>query len=290
VVAYKDFCYPPFTCRSTRKLLGTFVVIELPFSLRPVPVLADVRVLPPKGLNTSAYLDLNHFSRETAWAHGFMHAYALWLGPVLLALVFVATYAVAWWQRASRPAALLVLGGIGTIVTLGLNQIVSHAAEELRPYVTHPQALVLVPKAHDYSFPSDHSVIAGGLTASLLLIVGATVWQRRPALEGDRTRSVITERRANRSVRALAGVNIVLGLFLCFARVYVGVHYPGDVVAGYLLASLVVVVLSLLRPLAYRALELVEPTLLGALFRRPGPTFSGGKTGPGASASFGSAE
>src|SRR5579875_938013 len=123
----------------------------------PAPVVADVRVLPPKGLNTSGYLDINHFSQHTAWAHGFMHAYALWLGPVLLAAVFVAAYALAWWRRAPRATTLLVLGGIGTIVALGLNQLVAHAAKELRPYVTHPHVLVLVAKASDYSFPSDHS-------------------------------------------------------------------------------------------------------------------------------------
>ena len=266
--------------------METFPVIQLPFSPRPVRVLAGVGVLPPKGLNTSAYLDLNHFSRETAWAHGFMHAYAVWLGPVLLALAFVAPNAVAWWRRAPRPAALLVLGGIGTVVTLGLNQVVSQAAKELRPYVAHPQALVLAAKAHDYSFPSDHSVIAGGLTASLLLIVGRKVWQRRHVLERDRTGPVIAEQKGNGSVRALAGVSIVLGLFLCFARVYVGVHYPGDVVAGYLLASLVVVLLSLLRPLAFWTLDLVEPTLLGSLFRRPGPKFSRAETRTGTGASF----
>ena len=67
-----------------------------------MPILHATPVLPPKHFNTSVYLDLNNFSRHTAWAHGFMHDYALWLGPVLLALVFVGAYAVAWWRRASE--------------------------------------------------------------------------------------------------------------------------------------------------------------------------------------------
>ncbi len=144
----------------------------------PAPLLGDVRVLPPRGLNTSWYLDVNNFSRQTSWAHGFMHAYALWLGPALLAAAFLVLYAVAWWRRAPRATALLVLGGIGTLVALGLNQLVGHAAGELRPYATHPQALVLVGKTNDYSFPSDHSIVAGGLTMSLLLVTGAAIWRR----------------------------------------------------------------------------------------------------------------
>lgn len=246
----------------------------------PPAVLTGVRVLPPKGLNNSLYLDLNRFSRHTAWAHGFMHNYALWLGPVLLAAIFVVTYAVAWWRRAPRAAVLLILGGIGTIVALGLNQLVGHAAKELRPYVAHPNALVLVAKANDYSFPSDHSVIAGGLTMSVLLVLGTGAWRhRRPARRG------LPEAAAEGGsvpgvVKVLAAVNLVLGLFLCFARVYVGAHYPGDVVAGYLLAAVAVLAVSLLRPFAYAAVDVVSPTAAGNLLRRPGPAPTGGEPTP----------
>lgn len=236
--------------------------------------LSGVPVLAPKALNTSIYLDLNHFSRHTAWAHPFMHAYALWFGPVLLAGVFVAVYAVAWWRGATRAAALLVLGGIGTIVALGLNQLVGHAAQELRPYATHPHVLVLVAKANDYSFPSDHSVIAGGLTLSVVLVLGGSTWRRRHGEVRGLARSLASERRSPVVVRALVAVNVVLGLFLCFARIYVGAHYPGDVVAGYLLSGFVVLVVSSLRPLAYRVAEAIEPTVVGAVLARPNRTRS----------------
>jgi membrane-associated phospholipid phosphatase len=234
----------------------------------PTPLLADTRVLPPKGLNTSWYLDVNQFARQTAWAHTFMHDFALWLGPVLLALVFVVVAGVAWWRRAPRAIALLTLGGIGTLVALGLNQLVAHAAKELRPYDSHPAALVLVGKTHDYSFPSDHSVVAGGLTVALLLVLGASVWRRAGAADPDAT-APAGDRGVPEIVRALAAVNVVLGLFLCFARVYVGAHYPGDVVAGYVMTALVVLLVSLLRPVAYRLVDLLQPTPLGVLVRRP---------------------
>ncbi|MGC8464086.1 MAG: phosphatase PAP2 family protein [Acidimicrobiales bacterium] len=245
-------------------------VNSLATALPPGPVVADVRVLPPRGLNTSWYLDVNRFARHTSWAHGFVHAYALWLGPVLLAAAFLALYVVAWWRRAPRVAALLVLGGMGTLVALGLNQLVGHAAGELRPYATYPRALVLVGKTSDYSFPSDHSIVAGGLTMSLLLVAGEAVWRwggRRGGGDGRSGGGRGPERSG--VVTVLVAANVVLGLFLCFARVYVGAHYPGDVVAGYLLSSLVVVVASLLRPLAYRAVDVLEPTVLGAVLQRP---------------------
>src|SRR5579875_2184824 len=67
----------------------------------------------------------------------------------------------------------------------------------------------------------------------------------------------------------LGVVTVILALFLSFARIYVGAHYPGDVVAGLLLGGVVVGVVSLLRPVAYWITEQLEPTLLGALVRRP---------------------
>jgi membrane-associated phospholipid phosphatase len=227
----------------------------MPLLLSP----ATVRVLPPRGLNTSIYLDINHFARRTAWAHTFMHHYALWLGPVLLAVLFVAAYALAWWRRRVAATSLLVLGGIGTLIALGLNQLVAHAAGELRPYDTLRHVLVLVPKANDFSFPSDHSVIAGALATSVLLVVG-----------GDGRRSIPV---------ALAACSAVLGLFLCFARVYVGAHYPGDVVAGLLLGVVVVVLVSLLRPVAYAVAAWLDRTPLGLVVSRPPAT--GGLAGAG---------
>lgn len=215
----------------------------------------DVRVLPPRHINTSIYLDLNHFARLTPWAHGFMHVYALWLGPVLLTAVFLAVYALAWWRRAGRVVAVLFLGGAGTLIAFGLNQLVGDAARELRPYDTYRYALVLVARTSDYSFPSDHSIVAGGLTLSVLLVLGGRIWR------GDRP---------PRGARALAGLAVAAGLFLCFGRVYVGAHYPGDVVAGYLLSSLVVVVVVLVgRPLAFRAVDRLDPTVLGGALGRP---------------------
>ena len=235
-----------------------------------VPVLANVKVLPPKGLNTSIYLDLNRLSRHSAWAHGFMHDYALWLGPVLLTVTFFAVYGVIWWRRAARPAGLMILGGAATVAALGLNQLVGHAAQELRPYDSHPTALVLVGKTTDYSFPSDHSVIAGALITAVALLLGGAVWRGwRTATETSGQRGAAVPRPGAVAVGVAA--NVVFGLFLCFARVYVGAHYPGDVVAGLLLGAVVVAVASLLRPIVYRLADLVEPTVLGVVLCRPSP-------------------
>jgi membrane-associated phospholipid phosphatase len=240
-------------------------------------LLAVVKVLWPKGLNTSYYLDLNNFSRHTAWAHGFMHDYALWLGLVLLTVLFLVAYLVAWWRRDSHATALLFLGGAGTLIAFGVNQIVGHAAQELRPYDTFRHALVLVGKANDYAFPSDHAVLAGALFMSILLVVRRAKPENRPTGKGlsDSISSVGHRRSFTRTMVVLAAASAVLGLFLCFARAYVGAHYPGDVVAGLLLGIVVVVLVSAARPLGYRAADHLERTRLVIFIRRPLPSGRG---------------
>lgn len=190
-------------------------------------------------MGTSAYLDVNSFARQTTWAHGFMAAYALWGGLVVLALLVVGS----WWilaRRALSPAravATVFCAGLGALVALGTNQVISKAVAEARPCHALHHVEVLLSCAADYSFPSDHAMIAGGLVAGILFL--------------------------NRKVGAVA---LVVALLLAFARVYAGVHYPGDVVAGLLIgAAISVAIMVVLRPLATRVAVAVEGTRLRPL-------------------------
>lgn len=146
-------------------------------------------------------LDINDLSRSTPWLHGPLTAYATY-GLALFALVLLAGVLVRR-HGSSRDLAAAAWAPLAMLLALELNQPLGHAVHELRPYDTHPGLLVLVARTTDFSFPSDHAVMSGAVTAGLLLVS----WR-------------------------LGLVAAALGLLMLFTRVYVGAHYPWDVVAG----------------------------------------------------------
>jgi undecaprenyl-diphosphatase len=149
------------------------------------------------------YKTINGLSGESLADH-IGKTLALDLAAVLVALVAL-TFLVPWAgarRRRRRSGAVLATAASG--LALLINQPISWLVERTRPYLAHPgHAHLLISRSHDPSFPSDHA------TGAFALAFGVWLYDR-----------------------AIGGILLILAAILAFSRVYVGTHYPADVLAG----------------------------------------------------------
>ncbi|WP_105974047.1 phosphatase PAP2 family protein [Streptomyces geranii] len=164
-----------------------------------------------------------------------------------------------WWSvrrrdgdAAAVSVAALVWAPLAAAVAVLVNIPIRGFVERPRPFLDHQGLEVLVSGKTDYSFVSDHATI------TMAMGVGLFVANRRFGLVG-------------------IGIALLEG----FCRVYMGVHYPTDVVGGFALGTAVALLLSpvamaLLTPVT-RAIE--RSGRAGALIRARGDR-SGSGSGP----------
>ncbi|MET8089949.1 phosphatase PAP2 family protein [Micromonospora sp. NPDC005220] len=128
---------------------------------------------------------------------------AAWLIYVLVATAAVPVLAHL---RHGRAALMRVVASLGLAFAVG--QAVAALSTEVRPFQTHT-VHQLIPHAAGASLPSDHATAA----FAVAFAVGAFLSRRW-------------------------GVALsVLATIIGFARVWTGVHYPGDILAGALIAA-----------------------------------------------------
>ena len=193
--------------------------------------------------DTGDFLRVNDFARHTGWLHGPAVAYANY-GVVAFAVLLLAGWVLARRVHAAPMMARALLAPVGMLIAVAVNQPIVHAVDEPRPYTRLPNALLLVHRSADASFPSDHATMAGAVAAGLLLVS----WR----------------------LGALATVAAVL---MAFTRVYVGAHYPVDVLAGLAVGAVVAVLVSLAAgPTVQRLVTWVLSTRLRPLLTDEHPT------------------
>ncbi|MFI8963637.1 phosphatase PAP2 family protein [Streptomyces sp. NPDC053493] len=158
-------------------------------------------------LSDGLYLDIAEFAHSTP--HWFQKLAEVWteLGLLLFGVLFVA----GWWRtrRGSSDAMALALlaplaTAFGYVVSEGLKSLIDEE-RPCRAVAGAPVSLVTCPPHGDWSFPSNHSAIAGAAAVALAL-----------------------------SWRGLGWLTAPMALLMAFSRVFVGVHYPHDVTVGLL--------------------------------------------------------
>lgn len=107
-----------------------------------------------------------------------------------------------------------VILGSNTIITVGLNQAIKHILRRPRP-----DHLRLI-KQGGFSYPSGHSMIA-------VCVYGIMIY-------------LINKKVQNKKLRIILSILLtILILLIGISRIYVGVHYPSDVLAGFILSTVI---------------------------------------------------
>lgn len=149
----------------------------------------------------------------------------VWINPVMdFGMTFISRineYGLIWLAllgmlailggRTGRCAALAGLAAL--VVGLGASEMLKSLVMQLRPFLSLADVRLLVEPPSSYSFPSVNVTYAFAACSGALL----------------------TTRRLLGRVRLWGWVYLTFAVALSYSRIYVGVHYPSDVVGGALL-------------------------------------------------------
>ncbi len=179
-------------------------------------------------LNQQWFLWINADSTSPAWLLAlatFTADYVLYGVPLILVAL--------WLGGKHREAAVKAL--FVTLIALGIGQLIGLVYVHPRPFMI-PLGHSFAQHLADTSFPSDHGILF--FSVSLALMLGG--------------------------LRLLGAAVLVLGLTVAWSRVYLGIHFPFDMVG----ALLVAIVSSMMVWAAWYPLGRWLMALLESLYRR----------------------
>lgn len=160
--------------------------------------------------------------------------------------VYLAAFALLWWRARTRTAPVVARALAAPVVTV-LAYTLSETTKEWKA-VDRPCRLLTVPtiapcpEVGDWSFPSNHAAVAGAVAVAVL-------W----------------------SALHLGAAVFALAAAAAASRVVVGVHFPHDVVAGFLLGAVVAAALPTIARMGETTVVRLRSRPAGRLVLGSGP-------------------
>jgi membrane-associated phospholipid phosphatase len=159
------------------------------------------------GIDGSLFTTVTDFARDTRWLNTPLE---VWTNAGLG--VFALLMVMGWWRarrRDARAMTVALAAPVAVVVAFAVAEVVKKIVAEVRPCYSLPHAYFVdaCPARTDYAFPSGHTTVATATVAALFLLD-----------------------------RRLSAIAALFAVFEGFTRVYVGAHYPHDVIASAVLA------------------------------------------------------
>jgi undecaprenyl-diphosphatase len=169
-----------------------------------------------ESLNRTLFLIWNADPSTAAWKLKFAEAVA---NDLIFAIPLVLVAMWCWGGSAQRDTALKICAV--ALIALGANQMLALGFPHPRPFAIG-LGHTFIPHASDSSFPSDHATVFAAMGITLLF---------------ESARS------------ALGWTVLFLGSWVAWARIYLGVHYPLDMIGAL---AVVATVCALIGPVWLR--------------------------------------
>jgi undecaprenyl-diphosphatase len=159
------------------------------------------------GIDGGLFSSITGLARDTKWLNTPMH---LWTnaGLVVFAVLMVVGFLRA--RRSDTASLTLALAApVAVVGAFAVAEVAKKLVAEVRPCYSVPHAYFVdaCPVRTDYAFPSGHTTTAAATVAALWLLD-----------------------------RRLAGIAAAFAVLEGFSRVYLGDHYPHDVLGAAVLA------------------------------------------------------
>jgi undecaprenyl-diphosphatase len=122
--------------------------------------------------------------------------------------LFFLAMIVYWLIRTKENRRMVAQALISACVALGINGMIAHFFYRNRPFMTHP-VIQLIKHPANASFPSDHAAGA--------FVIALAIWFFR---------------------KKDGSIWLLLATCIALSRVWTGVHYPTDVIAGALIGMI----------------------------------------------------
>ena len=203
------------------------IIIVLAFIALTASVFARVSPLFPGDLQLA--LLIQSFNGETTTI--IMQVISMFFGYGEAGILISAIAALVWLRIGKLEGLIIFIAGLITPISYLLKFSVSR----IRPT---PEQVKILANDIDYGFPSGHSLLS-------IMVLGMLAY-------------ILYHHIQNRALRTISTVLLyTLILLVGISRVYLGVHWPSDVIGGYLFGGIFLVILIIVYE---RLREMVKTT------------------------------